>query len=291
VQEIFEARPVKKPALISPVDGVVMIEEDKDKKQKIIKIKGYEIHRFETNIAKEDFDRLEIKKSGKIKKDAVILANDGKEIKAPFAGELTLDKKDKENWVVRIENKKEVEKELPPVSGLALWVKDKDQVARGQQLTEGALDIHELFSLRGQLETQRYVLKEIQHIYSSQGQKLNDKHIEIIAKQMFSRVFIEDPGDSYLSPGEIVEISEFNDINENLKKNKKELVKGNIILLGITKSSLSTSSFLSAASFQETARILIDAAVSGKIDYLRGLKENVIIGRLVPAGTGYKKSA
>src|SRR3989339_139492 len=233
VQEIFEARPVKKPALISPVDGVVMIEEDKDKKQKIIKIKGYEIHRFETNIAKEDFDRLEIKKSGKIKKDAVILANDGKEIKAPFAGELTLDKKDKENWKVRIENKKEVEKELPPVSGLALWVKDKDQVARGQQLTEGALDPHELFSLRGQLETQRYVLKEIQHIYSSQGQKLNDKHIEIIAKQMFSRVFIENPGDSYFSPGEIVEISEFNDANENLKEHKKELAKGNIILLGI----------------------------------------------------------
>jgi len=289
VQEIFEARPVKKPALISPLDGIVSVEEDKDKKQKIIKIKGYEIQSWEVKISKDDIDDLELKKSGKIKKDTLILTSKAREIKAPFSGDLTLDKTDKENWIIRIENKKEMEKELPSVSGSVLWVKDGDSVMRGQQLTDGALDLHELFNLRGQLETQHYILKEIQHIYSSQGQKLNDKHIEIIAKQMFSRMFIEEPGDSYLSPGEIVEVSEFNDINNELKKNKKELVKGNVILLGITKASLSTSSFLSAASFQETARILIDAAVSGKIDYLRGLKENVIIGRLVPAGTGYKK--
>ncbi len=289
VQEIFEARPVKKPALIAPFDGKITLTEDKDKKQKIMTIEGYEVRKFELEVLTADLDKLEIKKNGKIKKDEVILSGN-KEIVAPFNGDLTINKHSDEQWLVTIENKKEITKELPAViSGTMLWVKDGDLVQAGQQLTEGSLDLHELFLTRGKLATQRYILKEIQHIYSSQGQRLNDKHIEIITRQMFSRVFIEEPGDSYFSPGEIIEISEFNEVNEKLRENKKQLAKGNIILLGITKASLSTSSFLSAASFQETARILIDAAVSGKIDYLRGLKENVIIGRLIPAGTGYGK--
>ena len=134
-----------------------------------------------------------------------------------------------------------------------------------------------------------FLIQEIQYVYSSQGQPLNNKHIEIIVKQMFSKLMIEFSGDTMLSPGEIVDRNDL--IEENLKaKNEgKQGAYGLPVLLGITKSSLSTQSFLSAASFQETTRVLIDAAVTGKIDHLRGLKENVIIGRLIPSGTGFKK--
>ena len=138
--------------------------------------------------------------------------------------------------------------------------------------------------MRGQLETQKYIIKEIQYVYSSQGQPLNDKHIEIIARQMFSRYMIKDSGDTTLLPGEVVE----EEVLYQANKEGKSKAKGEKLLLGITKTSLTTDSFLSAASFQETPRVLIEAALSGKVDYLEGLKENVIIGCLIPAGTGYK---
>ena len=135
---------------------------------------------------------------------------------------------------------------------------------------------------------QAYLIKETQFIYSSQGQKLNDKHIEVIVRQMFSRVYIVDNMDTDLIAGEIIERAQYEEANEKAAAKGKEQAKGEILLYGITKASLSIDSFLSAASFQETARVLIDAAVSGKIDRLRGLKENVIIGKLIPAGTGYR---
>ena len=159
-----------------------------------------------------------------------------------------------------------------------------EEVKKGDQLTDGSMDLQQLFTLKDRLSTQRYIIKEIQNVYSSQGQPLNDKHIEIIAKQMFSRFYISETIDSDLLPGEIVEGSV---LARARRKNNKE-IKATRLLMGITKASLSTDSFLSAASFQETARVLIESAVTGKIDYLEGLKENVIIGRLIPAGTGYK---
>ncbi len=289
VEEIFEARPIKKSALMSPIDGEVSIEESEDGKQKIVKISGYEIKKQEARILVKNAGDLLVKDGQKIKKDEPIIKSKDFEIKAKFNGKVKIIKENEVEWLVRISSKKKVVKELPPVKGAVLWVKDGEQVVRGQQLSDGVLDLWELYNLRGQRETQRYIVKEIQHIYSSQGQKLNDKHVEIIARQMFSRIFITEAGDSDFSPGEIIELAEFNLTNEDLIKNKKRPARGNLMLLGITKASLSTSSFLSAASFQETARILIDAAVSGKIDYLRGLKENVIIGRLIPAGTGLRK--
>ncbi|OGL66862.1 DNA-directed RNA polymerase subunit beta' [Candidatus Uhrbacteria bacterium RIFCSPHIGHO2_12_FULL_47_11] len=176
---------------------------------------------------------------------------------------------------------------IPP--GYVLWVKGGDTVEVGAQLTEGALDPHELFLLRGKEAVEKYLLHEVQGIYSSQGQKLNDKHIEVIVRQLFSRVLIKDPGDTDLLPGETVEKAEFDEENDAVGK-KGKLAEGEELLLGVTKVSLSTRSFLSAASFQETARVLINAAVTGKIDRLDGLKENVIIGRLIPAGTGFKAS-
>ncbi len=289
VQEIFEARPVKKPALISPIDGVVSIEDNLEKKQKIIQIKGYETKTFILTLSEKEVDDLQFKDGDKVKKGEIILAVKEREEKAPFSGLIKIIQEKDGHWLVELSDKKPVLKELPPITDTVLWVKDGEEVIRGQQLTEGALDLHELYNLRGQLSTQKYILQEIQYIYSSQGQRLNDKHVELITRQMFSRVFIDEAGDSDFSPGEIVELTEFNEVNEDLKREKQLLAKGHVVLLGITKASLSTSSFLSAASFQETARILIDAAVSGKIDYLRGLKENVIIGRLIPAGTGYGK--
>jgi len=163
-------------------------------------------------------------------------------------------------------------------------VKDGDKIERGTQLTEGSLDLRELYKLKGRLETQKYIIREIQYVYGSQGQPLNDKHVEIIARQVFSRYFIKEAGDTNLLPGETVE----EDVLETANKGLKNPAVAERLLLGITKASLSTDSFLSAASFQETSRVLIDAAVNGKIDYLEGLKENVIIGCLIPAGTGYK---
>jgi DNA-directed RNA polymerase subunit beta' len=134
------------------------------------------------------------------------------------------------------------------------------------------------------------MLKEIQHIYSSQGQKLNDKHVEVILKQLFSRVYIRDAGDTDLLPGELADKAEVLEANREIEERGKTPATFDELFLGISKVSLSTPSWLSAASFQETARVLINAAVTGKIDHLEGLKENVIIGRLIPAGSGFHKA-
>jgi DNA-directed RNA polymerase subunit beta' len=139
------------------------------------------------------------------------------------------------------------------------------------------------------ITVQEYILKEIQKIYSSQGVGISDKHIEIMARRMISRIRIVDPGDTDLLTGKMISINEFTDANKEVILQGKKPATGRPILLGITKASLETDSFLSAASFQETTRILTDAAIKGKVDRLQGLKENVIIGKLIPAGTGAKK--
>jgi len=171
----------------------------------------------------------------------------------------------------------------------AIWVKIGEEVSKGQQLCEGSLDLRELFKLVGLKETQRYIVREIQKIYASQGAVIHDKHIEVIVRQMFSRVKIKDPGDSFLFKGEVLEQTKVAEENARLKKEGKEPIKTEQVLLGISKVSLTTDSFLSAASFQETSRVLIRASLEGKEDKLRGLKENVIIGKLIPAGTGFKR--
>jgi len=180
-----------------------------------------------------------------------------------------------------------IEYKIP--DSVAIWVKPGQDIKKGQQLFEGSLDLGELFKLVGEKGTQRYVVKEIQKIYVSQGAFIHDKHIEVIVHQMFSRFKIVDLGDSMFSPGQIVERTKFLEENLRLKKAKQKVAKGHSILLGISRVALTTDSFLSAASFQETSRVLIRAAIEGKEDKLRGLKENVIIGKLIPAGTGFKK--
>ena len=172
---------------------------------------------------------------------------------------------------------------------MTILVERGQDIKKGQQLCEGNLDLKEFFKLKGEEDTQRYILKEIQKIYASQGAVIHDKHIEVIIRQMFSRVKIKDPGDSFFARGEIIERAKFLEENARLRKEKKNLAEAVTILLGISRVSLTTDSFLSSASFQETSRILIKVSLEGKEDKLRGLKENVIIGKLIPAGTGFKK--
>ena len=173
--------------------------------------------------------------------------------------------------------------------GAKLAVSKGDEVLAGDRLTHGAISPKELLSVTDPISVQQYILFEIQKVYRSQGVDISDNHVEIIAKRMISRIKIINSGDSYFLPGTMVNINEFTDINKKLILEGKRPSTGRPVLLGITKASLETDSFLSAASFQETTRILTDAAIHGKVDHLNGLKENVIIGKLIPAGTGARK--
>jgi DNA-directed RNA polymerase subunit beta' len=172
---------------------------------------------------------------------------------------------------------------------IAVLVEPGQVIRAGQQLSEGSLDLKELFKFAGRDETQRYIIHEIQKIYVSQGAIIHDKHVEVIVRQMFSRIRIKESGNTSFTPGEIIEKSKFLEENAKIVKEKKEPAKGVSILLGISRVALTTDSWLSAASFQETSRVLIKASAEGKEDKLSGLKENVIIGKLIPAGTGFKK--
>ncbi len=280
VEELFEARKPKKAAIIAPVTGIVLIEETNkliSKDNQIIKIEPQG-----ARIAKYDLDKsmeLKIKDGDEVVKDQLLIINEEEEIRATFAGIAKIT----EDQLQIINHKNEMVDVIVP-AGYKLYVKNKDIVTEGQSMTEGSVDLHELYQIKGQLVVQKYIIKEIKSIYSLQGQNLNDKHVELIVKQMFSRVFIKDVGNTDLLPGEIVTGTQFAEAN---LKTKGQMAKGEVLLLGITKASLTSDSFLSAASFQETARVLIDAAISGKVDHLKGLKENVIIGRKIPAGTGY----
>ena len=155
-------------------------------------------------------------------------------------------------------------------------------------MCEGNVDLGELFEFTSMDETQRYSGKEVQRIYSTQGAPIHDKHIEVIARQMFSRVRIRERGDTRFSEDEVIERSPFLEENERMKKQGKQVAVASTLLLGISRVALTTESFLSAASFQETSRVLIRASSEGRVDELRGLKENVILGKLIPAGSGFE---
>ncbi len=310
VEEIFEARSPKKKALMSDVEAKVKIEfaqkviKDHQGKEilvdnpqaKILSLvyKGKDQDKYyfsekinevklATGATTKDKKSLAIKilvKAGDKVNQGTDLFKVGLEtVKAKAGGLVNVSDK-----YVSLAKTVTKTKEFSIPKGTMLMVENGDQVKKGDQLTEGSLDLRELYNLRGQLATQKYIISEIQYVYSSQGQPLNDKHVEIIARQLFSRYMIIESGDTSLLPGETVEEEVLSQANLKVK----QPAKANRLLLGITKASLSTDSFLSAASFQETSRVLIEAAVNGKIDYLEGLKENVIIGCLIPAGTGYK---
>ncbi|MCL5010635.1 MAG: DNA-directed RNA polymerase subunit beta', partial [Patescibacteria group bacterium] len=170
-----------------------------------------------------------------------------------------------------------------------VYVKKGDLVSSGQPLCQGSLDLKKYFKLTGPLNSQRHILKEIQKIYSAEGINIHDKHVEIIVRQMFSRARVSDAGDGPWVPGQIISQAELFEVNQELKKTGKNLAKAKPIILGVSRVALTSDSFLSAASFQETSRVLIRASLEGREDKLHGLKENVIIGRLIPAGTGFRE--
>jgi len=193
--------------------------------------------------------------------------------------------------IIKVESqdkgKKVDEYQIP--GGSTLKVAEGDLIGKGTKLSEGNIDLKKLYKTMGWEHVYRYIVREIQEIYAAQGEGINDKHIEVIVRQMFSRVLVEDAGGTTMIEGDLMERDEFNEVNVKTKASGAQEAKGEKLLMGITKVALSTESFLSAASFQETARVLINAAVAGKEDRLRGLKENVIIGKLIPAGTGYRE--
>ena len=168
-----------------------------------------------------------------------------------------------------------------------LLVKDGTKVAAGEQLTEGSLNPHRILRILGREAGELYLLTEVQKVYRSQGQNINDKHFEVIIRKMLSKVQITQPGDTDMLPGDLMDRLYLQGMNERLLADGKQPGRGAQILLGVTKASLNTESFLSASSFQHTIKVLAGAAIEGKVDYLRGLKENVIIGKLIPAGTGF----
>ena len=170
--------------------------------------------------------------------------------------------------------------------GARLEVKDGQEVKAGDQLTEGSLNPHDILRVKGPVAAQQYVIKEVQDVYRSLGVEISDKHVEVVVRQMLRKVKVEDPGDTDFLPGGVVDIFELEDANDMVRENGGVVADYKPVLLGITKASLATDSFLSAASFQETTRVLTDASIKGKLDPLIGLKENVIIGKLIPAGTG-----
>ncbi|MDD7761042.1 MAG: DNA-directed RNA polymerase subunit beta' [Firmicutes bacterium] len=202
-------------------------------------------------------------------------------------GKVTIVESDKKREIV-VENKDRTEI-YKIVFGARIKVKDGDIIKAGDPLTEGSINPHDIFNVKGIQGVEDYIVKEVQRAYRMSGVDINDKHVEIIVRQMLSKIRIEDSGDSNFIPGTLVGIYDFRHENERLESEGKIPATGTRTLLGITKAALATDSFLSAASFQETTRILADAAIKGKEDHLVGLKENVIIGMTIPAGTGLKK--
>jgi DNA-directed RNA polymerase subunit beta' len=279
VEELFEAREPKGQAQVSEIDGQVYISKPNNKEY-IVRIQG-------ADVAKDTFELVDshsvLKDGSKVMAGETLYVNSaGESIKSKVSGHVKVDKDE----MIIIHESDDVKEYVVPAS-YSLMVKDKELVVKGQQLTEGNLNPNQVMVLRGVEPAQRYIMKELQSVYDSQGQNIHDKHIEVIVRQMFSKVRVSNAGDSEFVVGEIADKAKMNFINEELAKASKRPIESEQLLMGITKVSLNTESFLAAASFQETTRVLIEAAVTGKTDYLRGLKENVIIGKLIPAGTGF----
>ncbi|NBX50390.1 hypothetical protein EBT25_10705 [bacterium] len=297
VEELFEARLPKRKAVMTEVSGIVEVEKsartvvqigtgkeivDTAPGQKIVRVRHSAVD--EKNYVIGRGGKALVSDGDKVRAgDAIAEKTSGEKILSEVAGTAKTSR-----GVVTIVHDAEKVREYIIPHGYSLYVKDGDEVQAGDALTDGHLDLQALFKAKGQYAVQMYLSKEMQFIYSSQGQKLNNKHIEVIIRQMFSRVRVTEIGDSELLPGEVIEKATYLDEYDRMETTGGKLPECEQLLLGVTKVSLSTESWLSSSSFQETARVLINAAVTGKIDGLGGLKENVIIGRLIPTGTGFE---
>ena len=213
----------------------------------------------------------------------------GLAIISEFAGTISIkDTKKKREVVVSNSETGETKAYLIPY-GSRIKVLEGQVIEAGDELTEGSVNPHDILKIKGVRAVQDYMIQEVQRVYRLQGVEINDKHVEVIVRQMLKKIRIENSGDTEYLPGTLVDVLDFEEINENLIDQGKEPAEGSQVMLGITKASLATNSFLSAASFQETTKVLTDAAIKGKVDPLIGLKENVLIGKLIPAGTGMRR--
>lgn len=281
VEELFEARTPKGQAYMTEISGLVDTWEDGKKYIVQVTPDSGKVERLELEGRK-----VVIKSGSSIQVGDVLATYDDatRPLLAPFDG--VVEVADEDTLVVAANANPPQRYEIPGTAQLT--VSAGDTVVAGDRLTTGSLNLHDLMRLKGVEATQRYIINEVLRIYAAQGQDVADKHLEIIVRQMFSRVQIEDPGDSTFVMGDIISKASVVETNERLALEGKELAQYTQLMLGITKVSIWSDSWLSAASFQDTTRVLINAAISGRADRLHGLKENVIIGRKIPVGTGSK---
>ena len=280
VEELFEARDPKGEALMAEVDGTVRVISGNG--QRVLKIVSNRVQRDTYAIAARA--KVVVKEGEKIEAGAVIAkGKNGNEIVAVKGGEVI---REDGRVVIRYHQKEERVYETPATARVR--VEEGQKVRAGDQLTEGALNPHRLLTILGREATQIYLLEQVQTVYRSQGVNIHDKHIEMILRQMFRMVRVKSTGDTDLLPGQLVDRLAFEDVNNQVTERGGVPATGQPILLGVTKASLNTESFLSASSFQHTINVLSEAAIAGRRDDLCGLKENVIIGKLIPAGTGFR---
>jgi DNA-directed RNA polymerase subunit beta' len=284
VEELFEARTPRGQAIISEIDGTAEVIQNEEGRR--IKVVSMEVYHDDYPIPAGWQVLVKNKQWVDIGTPLAAPAKEGEDETAPevqpvvarFAGEASVKKK---QLVISYAEKEEREYIIP--STASIWVNDGDEVKAGQQLTDGSINPHDILRILGKDAVQQYLVDEVQKIYRSQGVNINDKHIEVIAHQMLTKVRIDSAGDTDLVPDELIDRFTYEDTNAKVLAEGGEPATAHTVLLGITRASLSTESWLAAASFQETTRILTEAAVNGKVDRLVGLKENVIIGKLIPA--------
>jgi DNA-directed RNA polymerase subunit beta' len=282
VEELFEARRQPKgEAVVTAISGTVeIIASDRYSEQRIVRVEHSEMVSDVFDIPEEW--TLLVKEEDQVEVNDV-LANLGEAtITAQHPGRVRIEDR---KVFVSYEQKEEDEYDIPSTSRLI--VRDGDKVEAGQALTEGSLNPHTILRINGREACEVYLLSEIQQVYRAQGQNINDKHFEVVIRKMVGKVQITRPGDSSYLPMELIDRLEVRQVNDRLAQEGKQVAKYSEILLGVTKASLSTESFLSAASFQHTIKVLAGAAIASTEDPLFGLKENVIIGKLIPAGTGF----
>jgi DNA-directed RNA polymerase subunit beta' len=280
VEELFEARVPKGAAILSEKEGVVTIEQTDTGRMLVITSTEQDARTYRLEPGWEPA----LAPGAMVLKDKTVLATGPDEAKlvSEIDGTFLLDDR-----TIYVRNEREDREEHPVPVAFQILVEDGATVTPGQQLTDGAKDPQQILVTLGRDEVQRYIIEEVQKVYRSQGVNTNDKHIEVMCRQMLRKVSIVYPGDTDYLQEERIDRFEFNSINEEILAQGGEPATAMPVLLGITKASLETDSFLSAASFQETTRVLTEAAINGKVDNLRGLKENVIIGKLIPAGSGF----
>ncbi|MGH7640484.1 MAG: DNA-directed RNA polymerase subunit beta' [Candidatus Dormibacteria bacterium] len=288
VEELFEARIPKGKAILAEAGGrIEIIRGDAGRKVRVVSHEEYETgHQIDKGLA---LDQAIVE--GTVVSEGQLLARGGKDdklqtVNARVGGRVVRAHVGRSGGEVRIRTVEEEVKEYPIPHSAQLKVADGDEVRAGDALTVGSISPQELLYISGREAVQDYLVREVQRVYRSQGVDINDKHIEVIVRQMMRKVRVESGGDTELLPGEIVSQWEYDEANAKVLAEGGEPAIAATVLLGLIKAALNTASWLSAASFQETTRVLTEAAISGKVDRLRGLKENVIIGKLIPAGTG-----